>query len=71
LLLAAAGVAVAAPVAFWLGRLVESQLYGVSATDPLTAAAAVALLAAVSLVAGLVPSARAARVQPTTALRYE
>jgi ABC-type antimicrobial peptide transport system permease subunit len=71
LALAAAGVAVALPMAWWLSRLVESQLYGVSAGDPLTAAAAVVLLAAVSLLAGLVPSTRAARVQPTTALRYE
>jgi predicted permease len=71
LALAAAGVAIALPIAWWLSRLVESQLYGVSAGDPLTAAAAVVLLAAVSLLAGLVPSTRAARVQPTTALRYE
>jgi predicted permease len=69
--LSAAGLAAAVPVAWWLGRLVQSQLYGVSATDPLTVAGAVGLLAAVSLAAGLVPSSRAARVQPTTALRYE
>jgi predicted permease len=71
LVVAAAGMAVATPVAWWLSRLVASQLYGVTATDPTTAAAAVTLLAVVSLLAGLVPSTRAARVQPTTALRYE
>jgi predicted permease len=71
MVVAAAGMAVAAPVAWWLSRLVASQLYGVAATDPTTAAGAVALLAVVSLLAGLVPSSRAARVQPTTALRYE
>jgi predicted permease len=69
--LAASGAALALPVAWWLSRLVQAQLYGVSATDPLTVAGALALLAAVSLAAGLVPSTRAARVQPTTALRYE
>jgi len=34
-------------------------------------AMAVALLGAVSLLAGLLPSMRAARVEPTAALRYE
>jgi putative ABC transport system permease protein len=62
---------VAAPVAWWLSRLVASQLYGVTASDPVTAAGAVSLLALVSLLATLVPSARAARVEPTRALRYE
>jgi ABC-type antimicrobial peptide transport system permease subunit len=61
MVVAAAGWAVAAPVAWWLSRLVASQLYGVAATDPTTAAGAVALLAVVSLLAGLVPSSRAAR----------
>jgi ABC-type lipoprotein release transport system permease subunit len=46
-------------------------LYGVQPTDPVTVIAAVALLATVALLAGLIPSARAARVSPTTALRYE
>jgi predicted permease len=71
LTVAAVGMILAAPVAWWLSRLVGSQLYGVAASDPVTAAAAVALLAVVCLLAGLVPSARAARVEPTTALRYE
>jgi ABC-type antimicrobial peptide transport system permease subunit len=71
LVLAALGMAVAAPAAWWLSRLVASQLYGVTAGDPVTAAAAVSLLALVSLLAALVPSARAARVEPTRALRYE
>jgi predicted permease len=67
----AIGMLVAAPLAWWSGRLVASELYGVTASDPLTAAAAVGLLGLVSLLAGFVPSTRAARVQPTTALRYE
>jgi predicted lysophospholipase L1 biosynthesis ABC-type transport system permease subunit len=71
LVLAAAGIAAAIPVAWWLGRLVAGELYGVAATDPATVVSAVALLGLVSVLAGLVPSARAASVQPTTALRYE
>jgi hypothetical protein len=67
----AAGMAIALPAAGWLSRLVASQLYGVRPSDPLSVAAAVALLGAVSILAGLLPSRRAARVEPTTALRYE
>ena len=66
-----AGIVLALLSAFWLGRLVASQLYGVTVTDPLTVASAVGLLALVSLLAGLVPSRRATRVEPTAALRYE
>ena len=71
LAIAAVGVAMALVAAFWLSRLVASQLYGVAATDPLTTTVALAILAVVSLLAGLVPSWRAATVEPTAALRYE
>jgi predicted permease len=67
----AAGIVIAVPPAWWLSRLVASQLYGVTASDPLIAVAAIVLLGAVSLLAGLAPSMRAARVEPTAALRYE
>jgi ABC-type antimicrobial peptide transport system permease subunit len=59
------------PAAWWLSRLVSSQLYGVTPTDPLATGGAVLLLTAVAVFSGLVPSTRAARVSPTTALRYE
>jgi predicted permease len=65
------GMSLGLPAAWWLSRFVSAQLYGVQATDPLTVIAAVALLTTVALLAGLIPSARAARVSPTTALRYE
>jgi ABC-type antimicrobial peptide transport system permease subunit len=65
------GMALGLPAAWWLSRYVSAQLYGVKATDPLTVIAAVMLLATVAVLAGLIPSARAARVSPTTALRYE
>jgi predicted permease len=71
LLIAAAGIAIALPVAWWLGRYVSSQLYGVTPGDPAAIAAAIALLLAVALVAGLIPSRRAARLNPTAALRSE
>ncbi|MBA3886819.1 MAG: ABC transporter permease [Acidobacteria bacterium] len=71
LLIAAVGIAVGLPLAWWLSRYVESQLYGVTGHDLPTLAASAAALAIVSLLAAWIPSARAARVAPTTALRCE
>lgn len=69
--LAGAGIAVAVPTALLAARSLRSQLYGVSATDPLSALAAVLLIALVSLAAALLPARRAASVHPNTALRTE
>jgi predicted permease len=71
LMIATAGVVVGLPAAWWLGRFVSAQLYGVTPGDPLTIAAMVLLLLSVAVVAGLIPSARAARLDPTVALRQE
>jgi predicted permease len=71
LTLIAIGLAVGVPAAALLGRLVTSQLYGVHARDPWIAAGSVALLAAVGALAGMIPAARASRIDPILALRYE
>ena len=52
-------------------RLVASQLYGVSASDPLTLISILALLAAAALLACWLPARRATRVSPLDALRYQ
>jgi ABC-type antimicrobial peptide transport system permease subunit len=70
-LLAGIGIAVALPLAFWLGRFVESQLFGLKATDPSTLTAAASLLATVALAAGYIPALRATRIDPMDALRWE
>lgn len=65
------GLAVGLPLAILLGRLLRSQLFGVSSTDPFTLIAAVLLLAIIALVAAALPARRAASVNPTEALRTE
>jgi predicted permease len=70
-LLVALGVGIGVPVAIASGRLVQSQLFELSATDPIALAIATALLACVALVAGYLPARRATRVDPMLALRYE
>jgi predicted permease len=52
-------------------QLIKSNLFGLSALDPLTVLSAVVILTAVALLAGYIPAARAARVNPTQALRHE
>jgi len=69
--LIAAGVAIGLLASAGLTRLISSELWDVSATDPWTFAAVVTLLAASGFAACLLPAWRAARVDPTRALRYE
>jgi len=61
----------ALPAAWWLGRFVAAQLYEVEPFDPVTVAASALLVAGVSLLAALVPSMRAARLDAAIALRQD
>jgi predicted permease len=67
----AAGLGIGLIAAYGIGRVVESQLFGVKAGDPVVFVVAAGLLAAVALLAGWLPSRKAANVDPMVALRYE
>ena len=71
LVMIAAGTAIALPCIWALGRLVESQLYGVKPTDPVTILAATLVLCSTALGAAVIPARRASAVNPTDALRFE
>jgi putative ABC transport system permease protein len=65
------GLLAGAAGAWAAGQVVSSRLYHVSPVDPATWISVCLLLASVVLVAGLWPAERAARIQPTEALRHE
>lgn len=52
-------------------RVLEKFLFQVTPTDPATFAAAIGMLAAAAVLAGLLPARRAARVDPAIALRRQ
>ena len=65
------GLAFGLPASLVLGRLVESQLFGLKAGDPAIFLGASLALVLVALFSGLIPSSRAARIDPIDALRHE
>jgi predicted permease len=71
LALVAIGIALGLGAAFALTRLVQAQLYGITASDPMTLGLATLGLAAIACAAGYIPALRASRVDAMQALRYE
>jgi predicted permease len=71
LVMIAGGTAIALPCVLALGRLVESQLFEVKPSDPVTIFAATLVLCSTAISAALIPARRAAAVSPTEAIRLE
>jgi predicted permease len=71
LLLLAIGVAAGLPATIAAMHLVQSSLYGLRASDPLTLAEAIAVIGFVTMTASYFPARRAMKVDPMVALRYE
>jgi len=70
-MLALTGIVPGVALAYAAGRSLEALLAGVKPADALTLMAAVALSALMTIVGSLVPTLRALRVDPITALRAE
>ena len=71
LLLFSVGWAAGVVVSFGFNWLLASELYGVSATDPLTIVTVSVVLALIAFLASYIPARRAMRVDPMMALRHE
>lgn len=71
LLLISVGVVIGVPVVFAAGRWISSLLFEVTPADPVSLALAALLMFVVGVAACYVPVARAMRVDPLIALRYE
>jgi len=66
-----AGLAIGLGAALAIGRVVGSFLMGVTGTDPITYASVTAVLMLIGVTACYVPARRAAKLDPTEALRHE
>jgi ABC-type antimicrobial peptide transport system permease subunit len=69
--LVAIGIVLGLGAALWAGRFVETVVYGLLPSDPLTIGGAVALIAGATALAGSVPARRASNVNPIEALRQQ
>jgi putative ABC transport system permease protein len=69
--LIAFGMVIGAAASFALNRAIQSVLWGVTATDPVTYVLAIGVLAAIALLACYIPARRAMRIDPVIALRTD
>jgi putative ABC transport system permease protein len=69
--LVAVGVGLGLAVTLALGKIISTQLWGVSAYDPWTLTLVPVMLLITAFVACYIPARRATRIDPLLALRYE
>ena len=69
--LTAGGIAIGVVGALAISRVIQGMLYGIGPRDPITFVAVAVVLAAVALMATIVPAWKATRVDPVTALRAD
>jgi ABC-type antimicrobial peptide transport system permease subunit len=67
----AIGLLLGIPLAIGAGRMIASQLYGVTNWDPVALGVALCSLALCAFLAAVIPAARAASIDPIQALRME
>lgn len=65
------GIVLGIVVSLATGRLIESLLFGVSTTDPITLVAITSIMFIVAVIACYIPARRAMKIDPIEALRYE
>ena len=69
--LGAIGAAIGIALAYFSGQLVSSRVYAIKASDPVMLAAATLLITGITVLATMIPAARAARLSPASALQSE
>lgn len=67
----AIGMAIGLPCGLAVARVISSRLYGVSALDPASIAAALFIVLGSAVLAGYVPAHRASRINPMVSLRHD
>jgi ABC-type antimicrobial peptide transport system permease subunit len=65
------GVGIGLPCALLSGRWITSRLFGLTTADPISIAAAIAIILSATMLAGYIPARRAARTDPMQALRCD
>lgn len=71
LVLVLIGALIGLPAVFGASQLIKSQLFGLSAADPVSLILATVLMFVVAIIAAYIPARRASRTDPMVALRYE